>query len=85
MVFGVQQAVLFFLGYSVYSWYPKFVNDNFVNRITGSVQYDLEWAKGTQEIMAWSNTSYMMLIVNGVSWAVWLANYLVDNEGGDIH
>lgn len=87
VLFGVQQSLLFYLGYKVYNWYPKFVEDNFADRDydTPTYAYDLEWAEGTREIMAWTDVSDFLLWVNGGYWLLWLANVTLDNEGGRIH
>ncbi len=44
VMFGLQSTVLFYLGYKVYEWYPRFIEDNYVERQTGVYIYDLEWA-----------------------------------------
>jgi len=53
--------------------------------VDGDYINDLEWAKSTREIMAWTNVSNTLLWVQGGYWLIWLANYSLDNEGGQLH
>jgi len=86
VMFGLQSTVLFYLGYKCYEWYPRFVEDNYVERDpTAAPTEDLEWAQSTREITAWTNTAETLLVVQGAYWLIWLANYTLDNQGGALH
>lgn len=85
IMFGIQSSVLFFLGYKVYNWYPQFIQDNYVERQVGTYVKDLQWAQSTREITAWTAVSDTLLFVQGSYWLIWLANFTLDNEGGNIH
>lgn len=85
---GVNQLVLFGVGYKAYQWYVTWVDDSFPERdddATPIYRHDITWANSTDEIKAWTSIAEFMLVANSVHWTFWLLNYMFDNEGGDLH
>jgi hypothetical protein len=85
ILFGLQSTLLFYLGYKVNSWYPEVIEGYYDERVIGTDAYDLEWAKSTREISAWTMAAQVITAVQSCYWLIWLANFTLDNEGGALH
>lgn len=89
MMFGVATLLGAVQGILSYRWYPRYVIENetlFPIRDPSDLSIaDRDWALQTREIRNWKYSAYGHMFMYGSQHLLWLANILLDNEGGALH
>jgi hypothetical protein len=63
----------------------RFPDRTYTAGVTDKKRYDIDWALATPEIVAWSETANIMMVIYGFGFCSWFANIALDNNGGNFH